>query len=158
MGDWLWGKLGLVLLGRAMLSKSLIQFLLMDGALFPPFCLIWDQTVVQVMKIILPSFKRSHAGTATLSAPNPAAGPCWPMSLLETPGHSQASLGQSFIGSLLLSPGSWCTQGFVCALQESASPVLCKLCNQIPLASQVKSLGVLIPFARSPGWEICCGS
>ena len=44
----------------------------------------------------------------------------------ETPGHSWASLGQSFMGSLLLSPGSWCTQGFVCALQESVSPVLCK--------------------------------
>ena len=28
--------------------------------------------------------------------------------------------------SLLLSPGSWCAQGFVCALQESVSPVLCK--------------------------------
>ena len=68
------------------------------------------------MKIILPSFKRSHAGTATLSAPDPTAGPSQPMPLLETPGHSQASLGQSFIGSLLLSPGSWCTQGFVCAL------------------------------------------
>ena len=34
-------------------------------------------------------------------------------------------LGQS-LGSLLLSPGSWCTQGFVCALQGSVSPVLCK--------------------------------
>ena len=30
------------------------------------------------------------------------------------------------MGSPLLSPGSWCTQGFVCALQESVSPVLCK--------------------------------
>ena len=30
------------------------------------------------------------------------------------------------MGSLLLSPGSWCVQGFVCALQESVSPVLCK--------------------------------
>ena len=28
--------------------------------------------------------------------------------------------------SLLLSPESWCTQGSVCALQESVSPVLCK--------------------------------
>ena len=28
------------------------------------------------------------------------------MSLPETPGHSQASLGQSLVGSLLLSPGS----------------------------------------------------
>ena len=60
---------------------------------------------------------------------------------LETPGHSQASLAQSFVGTLLLSPGSWCTQGFVCALQESVSPVLYKFYNQIPLASKVKFSG-----------------
>ena len=40
--------------------------------------------------------------------------------------NSQVSLGQSLVGSLLLSPESWCTQGLVCALQESVSPVLCK--------------------------------
>ena len=34
--------------------------------------------------------------------------------------------GSGSWGSLLLSPGSWCTQGFVCALQVSVSPVLCK--------------------------------
>ena len=44
----------------------------------------------------------------------------------ETPGHSQVSLGQSSVESLLLSPGSWCAQGSVCALQEFVSPVLCK--------------------------------
>ena len=32
-----------------------------------------------------------------------------------------ASLGQSLAESLLLSPGSLCAQGFVCALQESVS-------------------------------------
>ena len=37
-----------------------------------------------------------------------------------------ASLGQSLVWSLLLSPGSWCAQAFVCALQEPVSPVLCK--------------------------------
>ena len=37
-----------------------------------------------------------------------------------------ASLGQSLVRSLLLSPGSWCIQGSVCALQESVSSVLCK--------------------------------
>ena len=31
------------------------------------------------------------------------------------------SLGQSLVGSLLLSPGSWCTRGFVCAHQEFIS-------------------------------------
>ena len=47
-------------------------------------------------------------------------------SLLETPGHSWASLGQSLVGSLVLSPESWCTQSFVCALQEFVSSTLCK--------------------------------
>ena len=81
---------------------------------------------MEVVKIIETSFKRSHASTATLSASNPAAGHRQPMPLPETPGHSRASLGQSHVGSLLLSPGSWCTQGSVCALQESVSPVLYK--------------------------------
>ena len=79
--------------------------------------------MVQVMRIMATSFKRSHVQTATLSAPNPAAGHHRPMPLLETPRHSRASLGQSLVRALLLSPGSWCTQGFVCVLQESVSPV-----------------------------------
>ena len=82
--------------------------------------------MVEVMKVMVTSFKRSHAHTATLSAPNPAAGHHRPTPPPETPGHSQASLGQSLEGSLLLSPGSWCTQVSVCALQESVSQVLCK--------------------------------
>ena len=93
------------------------------------------------MKIIATSFKKSGACTATVSAPDLAAWQCWPMPSWETPGHSWASLGQSLAGSLLLSPGSWCVQVFVCALQESVSPVLCKLCNVIPLASKVKFRG-----------------
>ena len=79
------------------------------------------------------SFGRSCAHTATLSAPDPAAGHHWPMPPLETPGHSQASLAQSLVGSLLLSPGFRGIQNFVCALQESVSPVLCKFCNQISI-------------------------
>ena len=82
--------------------------------------------MVEVMKIMVTASKRTRAYTATLSAPNPAAGHRWPTLLPETPGHSQAGLSQSLVGSLLLSPGSWCAQGFVCALQESVSPVLCK--------------------------------
>ena len=78
------------------------------------------------MKIMASSFKRSHVCTATLSAPNPAAGQHQSMPPLETPGHSRASLGQSLVGPLLLSPGSWCAKGFVCVLPESASPVLCE--------------------------------
>ena len=72
------------------------------------------------MKIMATSFKRA------LSALDPAAGHHPPTTSAGTPGQLRASLGQSLVGSLLLSPGSWCAQGFVCALQESVSPVLCK--------------------------------
>ena len=82
--------------------------------------------MVEVMKTMVASFKRFRDGTATLSPPDPAAGHCRPTPLPETPGHSRASLGRSLVGSLLLSPGSWCAQDSVCALQESVSPVLCK--------------------------------
>ena len=58
--------------------------------------------------------------------PWPCHRPPSAMPLPETPRHSQASLGQSLVGSLLLSPGSWCTQDSICPLQESVSPVLCK--------------------------------
>ena len=67
------------------------------------------------MKIMVTSFQRSRAHTAKLSAPNPATDHCQPTSLPETPGHSQASVPQALVGSLILSPGSWCTQAFVCA-------------------------------------------
>ena len=50
------------------------------------------------MKIMATSFKRSQAGTATLSTLNPAAGHGRPMPPPETPGHLQASLGQSLGG------------------------------------------------------------
>ena len=79
--------------------------------------------------------------TFVVSAPDLAAGhwrPTLPPGTLE---HSQASLTQSLAGLLILSPGPWCTQGFVCALQLTVSPVLCEFCNQIPLVSKVKFPG-----------------
>ena len=107
-----------------MLSKSLIQFSVDGWSCVLSLLFTWDQTMVEVMAT---SFERSQACTATLNAPDPAAGHCRPTPLPETPGHSRASLGQSLVRSLLLSPGSWCAEGFLCALQESVSPVLCKL-------------------------------
>ena len=83
--------------------------------------------MVEILKIMVTSFSRFHVGIAALSAPNPAAGHHRPTPLPETPGHSWACLGQFLVGSLLLSPGSWCAQDFICALQESLSPILCKL-------------------------------
>ena len=59
---------------------------------------------------------------------------------------------QSLAGSLLLSPGSCCTRSFVCALQESVSPVLWKFCSQIPLAFKVKFPGDSQSFCQMPRW------
>ena len=53
--------------------------------------------MVEVMRIMSISFERS-------SALDPATGHRQPRPLPETPGHSQVSLGQSLVGSLLLSP------------------------------------------------------
>ena len=54
------------------------------------------------MKIMGTSFKRSHACTGPLSAPDPAGGNSQPTPLPENPGHSQESMGQSHVGSLIL--------------------------------------------------------
>ena len=84
----------------------------MGGAVFPPCCLTWDQTMVEVRKKMATSFKRSQAHTATLSAPDPATGHR-PTPPPETSGHSQANMDQSLVGSLLLSPRSWWAQGWM---------------------------------------------
>ena len=82
--------------------------------------------MMEVMKIMVTSFQMSHAGAAAHNAPNPAAGHCLPTPLPDTPGHSQAGLSQSLVGSLPLSPGSWCAQGFFLCPPRVCFPVLCK--------------------------------
>ena len=112
-------------MGRAILSKSLIQFSVDVWGCVPSLLFDLGQTMVEVMKIMATSFKRSqHALLHSLSPTlqQATADPCLCQRLLDT----QASLGQSLVGSLLLSPGSWWAQGFVCASQESVSPALCK--------------------------------
>ena len=94
MGETDCGKLGLVPMGGSMLSTFLIQFSV-DGRGCVPSLLFGLRE-----------------------------GNCPPTSPPESPGHSQASLTRSPVGTRLLSPGSWCAQGFVYALQESVSPVL----------------------------------
>ena len=66
--------------------------------------------MVEVMKIMATSFKRSYAYTASLSAPTlqqAIANPHLCLRLLDIHGH----LDQSLSGSLLLSPGSWFAEG-----------------------------------------------
>ena len=140
-------------MGRAMLSKSLIQFSV-DGQ---GCWLTCGQTMVEVMKIMATSFKKSHARTDTLSAPDPEAGHSQPTPPLETLGHSLASLGSLLWGhcSVLLGPG---VHKVLFVSSKSLFPQSC-------VSSVIKSHWppksnylVLSPFARSPGWEICCGS
>ena len=87
--------------------------------------------------VMATSFKRTYASTAVFRAPDSMIGHCRPRPPPETPDH----LGKSLVGSLLISPGPWCTQCVVCALKEYVSPVLWRICNQIPLASKVKFSG-----------------
>ena len=94
----------------AMLNKSLIQFSVDGWGCVPSLLFELRANYGGGNEHNGTSFKRSHACTAALSAPNPGVGHHRSTPPPETPGHSQASLGQSLVGSLLLSPGSWCTQ------------------------------------------------
>ena len=47
-------------MGGAMLSKSLIQFSVVGWSCVPSLLFTWLQTMVEVMKIMVTSFKRSH--------------------------------------------------------------------------------------------------
>ena len=129
MGETDWGKLGLLLMGRAMLSKSLIQFSV-DGQSCVP-SLLFDLTRKKGSVHTLP-----HSISPILQ--QATANPCLCHRLLDPHRQVWVSLLRDHCSFLL---GSWCTQGFVCALQEPVSPVLWKFCSQIPLASKVKFSG-----------------
>ena len=83
------------------------NFPLMCGAVFPPCYLTWGQTMVEVMKIMATSFKRSHARTAARSSPTlqqATNDPCLCWRLRDTHGQVWVTL---FWGhwSFLLGPG-----------------------------------------------------
>ena len=159
---WLWGKLGLVLMGRAMLRKSLIHISFDGWGCVPSLLLGLRSNYGKLNEGNSDLLQRTCVFTVVFSATDPAAGHCHPMPPLETSGHSQASLAQSLMGTLLLSPGSCCTQGFVCALQVSVSPVLWKFCNQIlssvptGLQSQIP-LGFSVPLLDPQIWKTVVG-
>ena len=70
----MWGKLGLALMGRAMLSKSLIQFSVGGWGCVPSLLFDLRPNYGGGMKKMATSSIRSRAHTAPLSAPDPAAG------------------------------------------------------------------------------------
>ena len=94
------GNLGLVLMGEDMLSKSLTQFSVNGWGRVPS---LWFGLRLNYGKGNGSNGNLLHTAPRTVlfSAHDPTAGP------MEIPGHSQASMAQSLVGSLLLSPGSW---------------------------------------------------
>ena len=85
-------------MGGALLSKSLIQFSV-DGR----------GSVLSLLFDLRPNYGGGNEDNGDLlqkvpcrhyytQCPQPAAGHRQPTRLLETPGHSQASLGQSLVG------------------------------------------------------------
>ena len=88
-----------------MLSKSLIQFSVDGWSCVPSLLFTWSQTMVEVMKIMVISLKRSQAYTAIVHALKPGAGHHRSKYSLGTPGHSQASLLWGHC-SFLLGPGA----------------------------------------------------
>ena len=86
------------------------------------------------------------------------ADPC----LCMRPSNTQARLSllwvffcESFVGSLLIFPVSWCIQDFVGVLQDSLFPTfIWKSCYQIPLSFKIRFLGYYQCFCQFPGWEV----
>ena len=143
--------MGLLLMGQSMLSKSLMECSVDGWGCVPSLLFTWGKTLVEVMKIMMTSFQRAHACTTTLSVPDHAAAHRPPTPPLESPGHSQASLGQPLVGALLLSPGSWCTQGFVCVLQESLSQsCVSSGSSMVGLMATSSKRDYVIPRAAAP--------
>ena len=137
-------------MGGILVSKSLIQFSV-DGRSCVPFLLFtWGQTLFEVMQIMVISFKRSHECTATLSAPSPAAGHHQAMPLLETPRHSQASLGQTSVASLFLSPGSWCTRFCLCLRRVYFPACVSSGSSMVGLIVTSSKRTYAIPTPRAP--------
>ena len=92
----------------------------MGGAVFPSLLFTLGQTMVEVMKIMVTSLKRSHACTATLSGPSlqqTTTNQHLHRRLLDTHRQVRDSLLWGHC-SFLLGPDA---QGSVCALQESTS-------------------------------------
>ena len=142
--DWLWVKLGLVLMGGAILSKSeKTQFSGFSDGLGCVLSLLFD---------LRPNYGGGNEDNGDHLQKVPyrhcctqCPGPCSRPPLAHASARVLDTHRQVWVsvlwGSLLLSPGSWCERGFVCALQVTVSPILCEFCNQIPLASKVKFPG-----------------
>ena len=122
-------------------------FIAVDGwGCVPSLYFGWGQTVVRVRAVMVTSFKRAYARTVVFSAPDPTA------ATQPTPPPETHTGRSDSVSRGAAAPFSWVLvhTGFVCALQEAVSPVLCKFCNQVPLAFKVKFPGGPQPLCQIP--------
>ena len=75
---------------------------------------------------------------------------CWPMLPPETPGLSQGSLTQLLVGTLLLYPGSWCTQVLYVPSKSLSPQSHGSSVFKSHWSPMSNSLGVLSPFCQIP--------
>ena len=111
--------------------------------------------MVGVVKVMATSFKRICARTVVLRAPEQAADPYLCQKLWDT--HRQVWV--NFLWghcSILLGPGA---HKVLVVPSKSLFPQSCIMSViKSHWSPKSDSLEVLTPFAKSPGWEICCGS
>ena len=143
--DWLRVKLGLVLMGKAMLSKSLIQFSV-DVQGYVPSLLFSlrsnygggnEENGDLLQKVLCIHYHTQYPWPCSRSAP--------PYTSTRDSWTCTDKSGPVSFG--VTAPFSWvlmCTRFLcVCVPQESVSPVLCKFCIQSHSSPKSNALGVL---------------
>ena len=103
--DWLWGKLGLVLMGGAMLIESSIQFSVDGWSCVPSLLFDLSPNYGGVNEDIGHLLQKVPCACCLIQFPWHCSRPPPIMPLLDTPRHSQASLGSASCG--INAPFSW---------------------------------------------------
>ena len=134
------------------------NFLLMGGAVFPLCCLAWGQTMIRgnedkenlLQKELWPHCCVQCPWPCSRPLPTHAsAGDSWTL----TGKSGSVSCENTALFSWILVSTSFCLCPPSLFPQSCGSSIIKSHWPQ-----KSNSLGVLSPFTRSPGWEICCES
>ena len=151
-GSWrgrLRRKQGLVLMGGVMFNKYLIQFSVDRWGCAPSWLLDLRPNYGGGNKDNV-DLQKVHFKTAALSASDPEAGHRQSTPPPETPGHSWACLDQFLVGSLLLSPGSWCKVLFVPSKNLFPQSCVSSGCSMVRLMATSSKRAYAIPGLLCP--------
>ena len=149
--DWLKGKLGLVLMGGAMLSKSFIQFLFLGRAVFPP----WGQIMVEVINIMVMKvnlLQKISWRFCCTPRPRPC---CRPPPTHPSAGASWTLRGKSeLVSCRVTAPLSWVLvhTGFcLCPPRVSPQSFVSSDCSMVGLMVIPSKRAYAIPRSAAPG-------